>query len=116
MQAAAARRIRVGYFMTVTYTYHHMGIPTDEVCPGERYSSTFKMYTAGGEEGPFHVQRHRFEPGCPLHPLLQTRPHVAFKVESIDEAIRGKRVILEPYYPFRVFAWRRSRRMVHRSS
>lgn len=35
-----------------------------------------------------------------MHPLLQTVPHVAFKVDSIDEAIIGKKILLEPYYPF----------------
>ena len=35
--------------------------------------------------------------------MLQTIPHVAFKVDSIDEAIIGKKVLLEPYYPFERF-------------
>lgn len=85
---------------TVTYEYHHMGIPTDQKRPGERYSSTFKMYTSGGENSEFRIQYHRFEPDSPLHPILKTKPHVAFKVDSIDDAIQGKQVILGPYYPF----------------
>jgi hypothetical protein len=88
---------------TVRYEYHHMGIPTDQVRPGERYSSTFKMYTSGGENSEFRVQYHRFEEDSPLHPVLKTRPHVAFKVDSIDEAIQGKEVALEPYFPFEGF-------------
>lgn len=76
---------------TVTYEYHHMGIPTTEKREGELYSSTFKMYTSCGENSEFRVQYHRFEPDCPLHPLIKTVPHVAFKVNSIDEAIRGKK-------------------------
>ncbi|WP_133139880.1 helicase [Legionella genomosp. 1] len=86
----------------MNYQFHHVGIPTTEVRPGERYSAPFKMYTSGGE-APTRIQYHRFEEGCPLHPLLQTKPHVAFKVDSIDEAIRGKNVILEPYFPFEGF-------------
>ena len=38
-----------------------------------------------------------------MHPLIQSVPHVGFKVDSIDEAIKGKKVILEPYYPFAGF-------------
>ncbi|HEY3425391.1 MAG TPA: hypothetical protein VGL27_11385 [Negativicutes bacterium] len=76
-----------------------MGIPTDKPKKGERYSSTFKMYTTDGHND-FRIQWHRFEEGCPLHPLLQTVPHVAFKVDSIDRAIEGKVVLLAPYYPF----------------
>ena len=83
----------------VTYEYHHMGIPTDQPRENEKYSPTFKMHTTDGNN-PFRIQWHRFEPGCPLHPLIQSTPHVAFKVSSIDQAIKGRKVILEPYYPF----------------
>ena len=82
-----------------TYEYHHMGIPTNTPREGEKYSSTFKMYTTSGDNE-FRIQWHRFEEGCPLHPLIQSVPHVAFKVSDMDEAIRGKVILLEPYYPF----------------
>ena len=84
------------------YKYHHLGIPTSTPKPGEKYSSTFKMYTTDGNN-PFRIQWHRFEKGCPLHPLIQSTPHVAFKVKSIDEAILGRTILLEPYYPFEGF-------------
>lgn len=84
------------------YQFHHVGIPTTEKREGERYSEPFKMYTSGGE-APTRIQYHRFEPGCPLHPLIQSKPHVAFKVECLAKAIEGKNVILEPYAPFAGF-------------
>lgn len=86
----------------LTFQYHHMGIPTTVPQPNEKYSSTFKMYITDGNND-FHIQWHRYEAGCPLHPLIQSVAHVAFKVESIDEAIKDKNVILEPYYPFEGF-------------
>lgn len=87
----------------VTYEFHHMGIPTTEVRDGERYSSTFKMYTSGGDNLKHRIQWHRFEEGCPLHPLMQTVAHAAFKVNDLEKAIVGKHVILEPYEPFSGF-------------
>jgi hypothetical protein len=81
------------------WQYHHMGIPTTVVQPVEKYSSTFRMYTTPGDN-PFRIQWHRYEPGCPLHPLIQQVPHVAFKVANIDDAIAGYPVLLAPYYPF----------------
>lgn len=83
----------------LNYEYHHMGIPTLTPMPNETYSSTFKMYTTDGNNL-FRIQWHRFEKDCPLHPLIQSIAHVAFKVSSIDEAIAGRTVLLEPYYPF----------------
>ena len=85
----------------VTYKFHHIGIPTTEKREGERYSSTFKMYTSTAPDPKFRVQYHRFEEGSPLHPLIQTMPHVAFKVNDIQKAIKGYQVLMEPYAPFR---------------
>jgi len=88
---------------TLNYIFHHMGIPTTKIQPNERYSSVFKMHTSESGNSEFRIQYHRFEPGCPLHPLLQSMPHIAFKVPSIDEAIKDHHVILEPYFPFAGF-------------
>ena len=82
--------------------YHHMGIPTKERRQGEKYSPIFKMYTTSGDNE-FRIQWHRFEIDSPLHALIQTVPHVAFKVSSIDMAIKGQKIILEPYYPLDKF-------------
>ena len=87
----------------IRYEYHHMGIPTAAIRENERYSSTFRMYTSDAAGSNFHVQWHRFEQDSPLHPLIQSFPHVAFKVTSIDQAIEGKKVLLGPYFPFEGF-------------
>lgn len=98
MQTEVAMKIK-----TTQYEYHHMGIPTNKKRPGEQYSKTFKMYTSGGEHSEFRIQYHRFEDDSPLHPLIKSAPHIAFKVPNILEAIKSKKVILEPYFPFAGF-------------
>jgi hypothetical protein len=88
----------------LNYRYHHMGIPVTEERPGEHYSSTFKMYTSGGEDpGGFRVQFHRFDPGSSLHPLIQSKPHVAFQLDDLEAAIEGEVLLLDPYEPFEGF-------------
>lgn len=84
---------------SLTFIYHHTGIPTRIPQEDELYIEKFKMYVTDGNNE-HRIQWHRFEEGCPLHPLIQEVPHVAFKVNNIDQAIIGKNVILEPYYPF----------------
>ncbi len=85
----------------VTYQYHHIGVPTTAPRAGEYYSSKFKMYTSGGEElHGFHIQYHRFEQGDCLHNLIQTVPHIAFKVNDLDAAIKGEELLLEHYCQF----------------
>jgi hypothetical protein len=82
----------------ITYEFHHMGIPTTEVRDGEIFSTNAGMYTSDNE-GNFRIQWHRFTPDSPLHPLIKTLPHVAFKVNNLQEAITDEEVILGPYEP-----------------
>lgn len=82
----------------VHYQFHHTGIPTEEVREGETYAASMKMYTSDNP-GNFRIQWHRFEEGSPMHPLIRTLPHVAFKVDNLEAAIEGAEVILGPYEP-----------------
>lgn len=83
----------------VTYCVHHIGIPTDEVREGERYAPSVGMWTSDDLTGPLPVQWHRFTDDSPLHPLLRTLPHVAFRVSNLELAVEGHTVILGPYEP-----------------
>ena len=82
----------------IRYEFHHTGIPTTEVREGEIYAASVKMYTSDNP-GSFRIQWHRFEEGSPLHPLIQTVPHVAFQVDDLEAAIEGEELLLCPYEP-----------------
>jgi hypothetical protein len=82
----------------ITYEFHHTGIPTLEVRDGEIFSPNVGMYTSDNN-GTFRIQWHRFTLDSPLHPLIKNLPHVAFKVDNLQEAIAGQEVILGPYEP-----------------
>jgi len=83
----------------VNCVFHHLGIPTTEKKPGERYSQRFGMYTSDSSCQAMRIQWHRFEPGSPMHPLIQTIPHVALKVEDLDRVVTGYNILLGPYEP-----------------
>lgn len=83
----------------VECSFHHLGIPTTEVQEGERYSPLFDMYTTDGKCELMRVQWHRFGPASSLHPIIQSQPHVAFKVDNLERAIDGMRLLLGPYEP-----------------
>jgi hypothetical protein len=83
----------------VTYEFHHLGIPSHQIRPGERFSPLFRMYTSDSECGLARIQWHRFLPESPLHPLIRTVPHTAFKVDNLEAAISGHKLLLEPYEP-----------------
>jgi len=81
------------------WRYHHTGIPTQEPKEGERYLPQFRMYVAGFPESPYGVEWMRFERGSPISELVQTVPHVAFEVDDIEEALKGKEILTAPCSP-----------------
>lgn len=80
------------------HRYHHMGIPTTEVRPNEKFSETFGMYTSD-IDGDFRIQYHRFTDDSPLHPLIKTVPHVGIQVDNLEEAVEGYEILLGIYEP-----------------
>jgi hypothetical protein len=81
------------------WRYHHLGIPTNIPRPGECYLEQFKMYVSGFETSPCGIQWMRFAPGSPVHPLIQSVPHVAFEVDDLEAALVGKEILTAPNSP-----------------
>lgn len=79
--------------------YHHIGIPTKTQMPGEAYLKEYRLYHSGYEQSEFGIEWMRYEKDCPLPEIVKTIPHVAFEVDDIHEAIRGRRLIIEPNSP-----------------
>jgi hypothetical protein len=68
--------------------YHHIGIPTQTQRKNETYLEEYRVYVSG-----------RFEPDSPLPELVQTVPHVAFRVDDLEAELKGKEVLIEPNSP-----------------
>ena len=81
------------------YKYHHLGIPTKKPVKGEKYLAAFKIWHCGYEESEFGIEWMRYEDDCMLPEIVRTLPHVAFEVDDIHAAIKGKKVIIEPNSP-----------------
>ncbi len=79
--------------------YYHLGIPTKDPIEGEVYLKDYKVYHYGYEKSEYGIEWMRYEEGCNLPEIVKTIPHVAFEVEDIYEAIKGKKVIIEPNSP-----------------
>jgi len=83
------------------WKYHHLGIPTDEIMPGEKYVPQFKFFVSGFSESPFGIEWMRFEENSPIDRLIQTVPHLAFEVVDLDYELSAHdlKVITEPNSP-----------------
>ena len=79
--------------------YHHLGIPTTVVQPGETYLAEYGFFCTDHERNPYGIQWMRFDDDCSLPSIVQSVPHVAFEVEDLDEALLGHEVLIEPNWP-----------------
>ena len=81
------------------WRFHHLGIPTDTPKPGERYIEHHKIHVAGFDTSPYGIEWMRFDEDCPVSKLVRTVPHIAFEVDDIDEALKGKEILSPPGSP-----------------
>jgi hypothetical protein len=79
--------------------YHHLGIPTTDKLEDEVHVAHLRVFVSGYGKSPYGVEWMRYEDDAPYPTLVKTVPHVAFEVEDVAEAIRGKNVIIEPNSP-----------------
>lgn len=85
--------------MSVQFRYHHLGIPTTEVFAGSTYLPHLRMHVSDHLATPYGIQWMRFDEDCAFPDLVKRVPHVAFQVDDLQEAIRGKKVLIEPNEP-----------------
>ena len=83
------------------WRYHHLGIPTREIHPGEIYLPHLKIHVSGFSTSPFGIEWMRFDDDCPLSELIKTVPHIAFEVDDLDKELRENdfEIICEPGVP-----------------
>ena len=75
------------------WRYHHLGIPTTVSHPGERHLAHLKVFVCGFESSPFGIEWMRFEPECEVDELIRRVPHVAFEVDDLESALKGRKLL-----------------------
>ena len=78
--------------------YDHIGIPTCSQKNGMIYYPEWKVWTSDYEKNPYRIEWVFFEKESPLHPIIQTIPHVCFIVKDIKRMMEGKKVLLPVTY------------------
>jgi hypothetical protein len=81
------------------WRYHHLGIPCEAPRSGERHLEHLRIQVAGFETSPYGIEWMRFEPDCAVPELVRTVPHIAFEVDDLEEALRGKDILSPPSSP-----------------
>ena len=57
------------------------------------------MYVSGFQTSPYGIEWMRFEQDSPISELVKTVPHVAFEVDDLDAALKGKQLIGNVFSP-----------------
>jgi len=81
------------------WRYHHIGIPHTQPRTQERHVAHLGVHVCGFETSPYGIEWIRFEPHCNVPEIVRTVPHVAFAVDDLDEALKGREILIEPTEP-----------------
>jgi hypothetical protein len=79
--------------------FHHVGIPTNNQLAAESHNSALKMHATGYFETPYAMEWMNFDENSSLPEIIKTQPHIGYVVENLQDAIKGRNVILEPTSP-----------------
>ena len=75
--------------------FHHIGIPTTEKKSNEKYLKKYRFYVSGFETSEYGIEWMRFEVNSPVSELIKTIPHIAFEVDDLTAAVKGKELLGE---------------------
>jgi hypothetical protein len=77
--------------------FDHMGVVTTEKQPKESWVESTRVWVTNPREHPYNIEFIRFEPDTPVTGLLRTEPHVAYRVDDLEQAMEGHELVLEPF-------------------
>lgn len=83
----------------VKYIYQHIGIPTKKIRKGMAHIKHLKIYANDHESNQFGIQWMKYEKGCKVPKLVKEVPHIAFIVDNLNKALKGRKVIIKPNSP-----------------
>ena len=77
--------------------FDHIGLITDEVKDGESFVDATRAWVTNPHEHSFKIEWLRYEPDSPVTGPVRTQPHTAFRVDSLEKACKGLKVLLQPF-------------------
>ena len=77
--------------------FDHIGIVTTEKKSDEMFVPATRVWITDFQKHPYRVEWLRFEPDSPVSGPVRDLPHVAYRVDDIETAAAGLKVLLEPF-------------------
>jgi hypothetical protein len=77
--------------------FDHIGLRTFEKKDEEDWVEATRVWVTNPKKHPFNVEWLRYEDDSPVEKSFQERPHVAYRVDNLEEASKGMKVLLAPF-------------------
>ncbi len=77
--------------------FDHVGIPSEDAHPHEMYVAATKVWVTDPARHPQRIEYLRFEPDSPVRGPVRDLPHMAFRVDDLEAAMEGARILLGPF-------------------
>lgn len=77
--------------------FDHIGLITEEKKDGEFYVEKTKVWVTDSEKHPYKIEWLRYEKDSPVKGPVREKSHIAYRVENLEEASKGLKVLLEPF-------------------
>ena len=74
-------------------TYLHTGIPVGEKLEGMDFVEPLKVWITHASNHPYNLEFLYFEPDSAMAAAIQCETHVAYRVDDIEAAVKGKSVL-----------------------
>jgi hypothetical protein len=81
------------------YPFSHIGIPTTGDKAWDGFYEPGKIHYTDFSKDEFGIEWIRCEADSPMPEMFQKMPHLAFSVENIEEALVGRKVLVETFSP-----------------
>ncbi|MBU2912761.1 MULTISPECIES: hypothetical protein [Reichenbachiella] len=83
----------------MNYQFSHIGIPTTADKEWDGFYEPGKIHFTEFDKDEYKVEWVKFDADSPMPELVRTVPHVAYQVPDMQEALKGKKVIVETFSP-----------------
>lgn len=77
--------------------FDHIGLRTFEKQDEEDWVEATRVWVTNPKKHPFNVEWLRYEDDSPVEASFRERAHIAFRVDNLEEASKGMKVILAPF-------------------
>jgi hypothetical protein len=80
--------------------FDHIGVPVGTKRNDMRFLESKRLWLTSPGDHPYRVEWLWYEPSSPEAELIRTVPHVAYRVESLEDALAGEEALAEPFDVF----------------